>query len=185
MNNRESDQWFPPGVCCIGRPAAQAAFRFGNNWEYQLSLQEDYTPGEENRLFHHRYPLIFTVFISSFLFFIFLQSVLHACLYLRECLMWDHHVWCLCLVRSFWISEESQSKAQDGGDTCGFFVGLIYSAKSDFALCCIIYYHKGPLAFKVLPLNQAPWDRLLFRVLSCTWPFPTQMNWKMNRQPVS
>lgn len=27
----ESDQWFPLGVCYIGRPAAQAAFRSGNN----------------------------------------------------------------------------------------------------------------------------------------------------------
>lgn len=63
----ESDQWFPLGVGCIGRPAAQTEFRSGNNWEHQLSLQEDYTPWVENGLFHHAYLLRFTVFISSVL----------------------------------------------------------------------------------------------------------------------
>lgn len=68
MNNRVRSV-IPPGVCCIGRPAAKAAFRSGNNWEYQLSLQEDYTPSVENWLFYHIYPIIFTVFITSFHFF--------------------------------------------------------------------------------------------------------------------
>lgn len=101
----ESDQWFPPGVCCIGRPTAQA-FQPGNNWEYQLSLQEDYTPWVENQLFHHIYTPSLSLFSSPSSSFFFFCPVYSSCMFVCNWLSCVGSSCFVCLVSGCWIREE-------------------------------------------------------------------------------
>lgn len=92
----------------------------------------------------------FYSFLPSF-FFHFLAAC-SSRMFVCHRVLWVGSSRFVCLVSGCWICEESQSGAQDGGDTCGFWrdwsmmPGLILR-------CIVIYYHKGPLAFKVLPLS--------------------------------
>lgn len=69
------------------------------------------------------------------LFSFFVQSILHACLYVIDCHVWDHHVLCVQSPAAG-SQRKSQNRAWVGWDTCGLLVGLIYDAKSDSALYC-------------------------------------------------
>jgi len=122
MNNRDRSV-IPPGVGCIGRPAAQAAFQSENNWEYQLSLQEDYVPWVEYCLFHH-IPSS-SLFILSSCFFIFLQCILLSC--------------CTYMSGTYGSSTFSPWLLKQGSGWWGhegFLMWLIFDAKSEFALYC-------------------------------------------------
>lgn len=113
MNNRQSDQWFPPGVCCIGRPAAQAAFQSGKNWKHLLSLQEDYTPWVENQLFPHS----FSFYLHLCLFFRFPLFSMHVSYVRQDTVL---HVCCVgssCVMCMFsrWLPEQWAEPKQGCG----------------------------------------------------------------------
>lgn len=73
----ESDQWFPPGVCCIGRPAAKAAFWSGNSRSLNSACKITLLQCRTGSFI--TYPIIFTVFIP----YIFLLSIIHVCIRCR------------------------------------------------------------------------------------------------------
>ena len=142
----ESDQWFPPGVCCIGRPAAQAA----SVWK-QLRVSTQPARGlhslsGEPALSSYIYPCHRHCFV--FPFFLFSSS----CVFVRSTLFC---VGSSCLVCGCSICEGGRSQA--GGEHVGFFffffwrvTSMMLSPSMHFI---VIYYHKGPLAFKVLPFS--------------------------------
>lgn len=60
------------------------------------------------------------LFLPSFLFFHFLAAC-SSRMFVCHRVLWVGSSRFVCLVSGCWICEESQSGAQDGGDTCGFW----------------------------------------------------------------